>query len=238
MSNLTINNTAIDNELLTSWVPYVKDAMYRVWKRFNQNTKCILTESDLKCWMFYELNQQIPDTDNYSVHTEITHYTKKKGKRKLNFRDLSLLDPTKLLDSSEVWATNEKSLKKGFLHRGEAIHFELKFIRQGIRQVEMVDIPTNDIENFSYYKPNTKPKRRFVVVWGSRNENVSTDRLIQTFEDASKQLNGSQKHLLQAFLFDRSKIVKCWFERGQLKQIIINKSPEGAQEHSPGQRPG
>lgn len=221
---MSLNNTQSlvrykQEQLLNHWSDSIEYAMKELWIRFNENPKCILTESDLKCWMFIELNHFKPESNQYAVHSEVTQYSRSfKDKEKLNFRDLSLLNPSKIIDNEEIWDEKQNLLNKGFVHKGEAIHFELKFIRQRTRENPQTKIPTGDIENFkSFHFSNDDYKRHFVIVWGSRNSSLSATLLKQTFQDKTNGLGSEQKAILNAYLFDKNEMFKCWFEGAELK---------------------
>ena len=49
-----------------SWLESLDTALIAVHSTFNNNPKTILTESDLKCWLFHKL--QTKNKKNYSVH--------------------------------------------------------------------------------------------------------------------------------------------------------------------------
>lgn len=115
--------------LLNSWQPHISNAMKEVHNRFQVDTKFILTESDLKCWLFYELQNQKPYIQ-YAVHTEVTHYAEHHFNeeivvKKHKFRDLSLLCPWLIKDNEEIWLdqVTEITLSKGFKHKGPAYSF-------------------------------------------------------------------------------------------------------------------
>lgn len=198
-------------ELPNSWMIAVNKAMIQVHERFKDDSKFILTESDLKCWLFYELQNQktyVP----FAVHSEVTHYAehtneKDKLEKKYKFRDLSLLCPSLIKDNEEIWSEEnpEYAMTKGFKHKGPAIHFELKFIRQGnnLKSLE------SDITKLQNYHPETiNPERRFVVVWGSRCSEKNLKNLKIEFEKTITSLtNGDVKKSIEFYLFDSKEIV-------------------------------
>lgn len=204
-------------ELPNGWMIAVNKAMIQVHERFKDDSKFILTESDLKCWLFYELQNQKTDVP-YAVHTEVTHYAKHtnekdKLEKKYKFRDLSLLCPWLIKDHKEIWSEEnpEYTLTKGFKHKGPAIHFELKFIRQGnnLKSLE------SDITKLQNYHPETiNPERRFVVVWGSRCTTNNFVALKTKFNNDIKQLKKNQ-NLIEFYLFDSKEIVHYSWNEGE-----------------------
>ena len=126
-----------ERDFLDNWHFHILNAMKQFHTKFLTNTKFILTESDLKCWLFYYLQHEKPYTP-YAVHTEVTHYgnhqeNDKEPEKKHKFRDLSLLCPWKITANEEYIKQKDNSkdiLSKGFRHDASAIHFELKFVRE------------------------------------------------------------------------------------------------------------
>lgn len=208
------------------WINSIKTAMLQVHSRFKQDTKNILTESDLKCWLFYELQNQ--ENKTYAVHTEVTHYPYSNPIQngvtvkiqKYFFRDLTILDNVNVIENNKLWNnSNENSvLSKGFKHRGPAIHFELKLIRHGLRENNIPRIDHNDIQKLNNYNPrSSNHERRFVIVWGSKSDNVSVTeletKLRTSFEGFNNQnLNGK----LEFYLFDNENLVHILWEGQEL----------------------
>lgn len=199
-------------ELPNSWMIAVNKAMIQVHQRFKDDSKFILTESDLKCWLFYELQNQktyVP----YTVHTEVTHYAehyinKEIVVKKRKFRDLSLLTPSAVIDNEEFLSKVGKEkeiLKKGFKHKAPAIHFELKFIRQG----NNLNSLESDITKLNgYYPDHETAERKFVVVWGSRCSEKNLKNLkIEFLKTITSLTNGDVKKLIEFYLFDSKEIV-------------------------------
>lgn len=197
-------------ELPNGWMIAVNKAMIQLHYRFKEDTKFILTESDLKCWLFYELQNQktyVP----YAVHTEVTHYAehyinKEIVVKKRKFRDLSLLTPSAVIDNEEFLSKVGKEkeiLKKGFKHKAPAIHFELKFIRQG----NNLNSLESDITKLNEYYPDPETaERKFVLVWGSRCSTNNLGALKTKFNNTINQLNRNQ-NLIEFYLFDSKEIV-------------------------------
>lgn len=198
-------------ELPNSWMITVNKAMIQLHNRFKDDTKFILTESDLKCWLFYELQNQKPYIP-YAVHTEVTHYAQHTNmneelEKKYKFRDLSLLCPWLIKDNEEIWSNQiaEYALTKGFKHKGTAIHFELKFIRQGNILISL----ESDILKLQNYNPDSiTPERKFVLVWGSRCNKNNLQILKKEFDTAIIALTKVElKKLVEFYLFDSKEIV-------------------------------
>ena len=122
-----------DQEYVALYHQITEKAIHIVFKRFSENPKLILTESDLKCWLFLELAKEIDNlqTSTLSVHTEVTHYLKADNRKERRFRDLTILDSQNLDLNEDIWKNNNDSdytLHKGFKHDGPAMHFELKLL--------------------------------------------------------------------------------------------------------------
>jgi hypothetical protein len=223
-----------ERQLLDSWHPYIKSAMEQVHKKFLSDTKFILTESDLKCWLFYYLqhdNKIINDNKGkslesekdllYSVHTEVTHYAQHLEEKKENdilivkleekhkFRDLSLLCPWEIRANLELLKqvkTKKELLSKGFSHKAPAIHFELKFIREIGANYEVSGLKA-DIKKFSeYHSDNDRHIRDFVIVCGSRARGTNVADLINAIK---ADLNNPNllKERLRIYLFDNKDLV-------------------------------
>ena len=219
--------------LLDSWQPSIHNAISNLWSRFSNNKKFILTESDLKCWLFLELQRQKPYTP-YAVHTEVTHKhdlpegSKKKGD--YSFRDLSLLCPWEIKANEELLnqlEKGEKLLSKGFRHRAPAIHFELKLIR--------VAYPLNrikeDIDKLNNYEKGRKAKRRFTIVCGSSDVHVNCNQVLSALRDYLKDFKNAQlKPLVDFYLFDQHSLLYISFdEKGKLKEsLLLNNSQQAS----------
>ena len=126
-----------DEDQIALYHQLTEKALAKVFGRFKENQKLILTESDLKCWLFLELVKEIermPES-TISVHTEVTHYLQTEERKNRRFRDLTILDSENLNLNEDIWKNNDNgdyTLNKGFKHRGPAMHFELKLLRQGL----------------------------------------------------------------------------------------------------------
>lgn len=156
-------------DLINSWKIQLDNSIKATWVEFCHNKKIILTESDLKCHLYSELlKRQL--TPPYGVHSEVTHYhiqeQQTKEIRKYRFRDIAILNPSKIQLSEELWQKEEDSLNKGFKHQGEAILIELKFDRQNDLKIAPIDIA-----NLKNYRPHTRYPKIFYIIWGSNNKN-------------------------------------------------------------------
>ncbi|MEY3501113.1 MAG: hypothetical protein RL308_2785 [Bacteroidota bacterium] len=214
-------------ELLNAWQSNIDDAMNKVHEKFCGNTKFILTESDLKCWLFYEL-QNLKPYIPYAVHTEVTHYAKhtdekEKLEKKYKFRDLSLLCPWLIRDNEEIWdeTTNEILYNKGFKHNGPAIHFELKYVRQGISENSIPNIAANDILKLQNYRPqNSSHERHFVIVWGSRSESINVNELEGKLRSSLSSFNNQYlNRKLDFYLFDKKSLKHFSWQQNTLVEI-------------------
>jgi hypothetical protein len=213
-------------ELLNAWQSNVDKAMNKVHERFCGNTKFILTESDLKCWLFYEL-QNLKPYIPYAVHTEVTHYAKhtdekEKLEKKYKFRDLSLLCPRLIRDNEKIWdeTSNEILYNKGFKHNGPAIHFELKYVRQGIRVNSIPKIGATDILKLQNYRPQNSlyERRFFFIVWGTRSENIGVTELEAELRSGLSSFNNQDINAkLGFFLFDNETLKHFSWKDNKLK---------------------
>ena len=99
-----------ERALLDSWHPHIKNAMDKLHNKFKSDTKFILTESDLKCWLFYFLQKEKTKKETFEVHTEVTHYPHsqtiqneiKVKVQKYFFRDLTILDNSNVIENEEL----------------------------------------------------------------------------------------------------------------------------------------
>ena len=201
-----------------------------MFKRFSGNSKLILTESDLKCWLFRELMHEIEQGEkpSLSVHTEVTHYPRNEGnKSKYFMRDLTILDSQNLKMNEELWekrVNGDHTLSKGFKHNGPAMHFELKLIRQGQHESSMLKIDSSDIENLNNVNPE---KRAYTIVWVSKNDNCNLgfleEQLKKSFE-TFKNTKLAENDLLRFYLMDQKcyKIYKLDFENNLPKISAFN----------------
>jgi hypothetical protein len=204
-----------------SWMVAVKKAMTDLHLNFKNNPRAILTESDLKCWVFLELKKV--ENAAFSVHTEITHYAEHFYNdeivvKKYKFRDLSLLTPSAIIDNEKFLSEGgekKEILTKGFKHKAPAIHFELKFIRQG----NNLNSLESDITKLNEYYPDPETaERKFVVVWGSRCSIKNIGLLKREFDEAIKKLtNHNIKPLIEFYLFDVEKLIHIKWEKDIFK---------------------
>lgn len=200
-----------DRDLLNNWHPHISNAMQQLHLKFRNDTKFILTESDLKCWLFYYLQHEEPYIP-FAVHTEVTHYAPHLVKDILDdklykFRDLSLLCPWELKANEELMklkGENKNILSKGFKHNASAIHFELKFIRENGTENQIRGLKA-DIEKLNNYQPkNDSHVRDLVIICGSRSNKTSVDNFIKKLgELKNDKLNGR----VWVYLFDTDNLV-------------------------------
>jgi hypothetical protein len=225
-----------ESALLDSWHPHIESAIKKLHSKFQADTKFILTESDLKCWLFYYLQEEksyIP----FAVHTEVTHYAEhivkdEKNKkdsieRKYKFRDLSLLCPWEVKANEDLLKqdrTKKELLNKGFEQKANAIHSELKFTREIGLNNEIAELNA-DIDKLKNYSPQSGDKMRdFVIVCGSRSEGTTIQHLKTAADNKIKDFpNNSVKERLRIYLFDSMEMVclkwngKAWNENTSKK---------------------
>ena len=185
-----------------------------------------MTESDLKCWLFLELTNEIGSIQNstLSVHTEITHYLKNDDKKNRRFRDLTILDSTKLDLNEHIWENNDNgdsTLNKGFKHNGPAMHFELKLIRQGLLEYNEGELDSSDINNLNNVGIGN---RAYTIVWASKNNNCSIEFLEQKLRESFETFHRFgliDNDLLRVYLFDQNSYKSYRLDR-EKKLIEIN----------------
>lgn len=219
---MKISNNEINPErnLLDIWHPHIANAMKQLHTKFLTDTKFILTESDLKCWLFYYLQQEKPYIP-FAVHTEVTHYAPHlvekadgtdiiKLRKKYKFRDLSIFKKGEIKDAEEIWSANIDDFvhPKGFKYTGSAIHFELKMVRQSNNRNQVQGLKT-DIQKLINYKGNSNQHiRDFIIVCGSRCENTTLAHFVKAIEN---KVGNSPKAIfidrVRFYLFDREQMI-------------------------------
>lgn len=188
--------------------------MFEVFKTFKSNSKLILTESDLKCWMFHHFQSNI--NENIHIHSEITHYLKTNDPDKnYFFRDMTILDPDNLSLNETLWnkGNNERSLSKGFKHNGPAVHFELKLIRQKLSPESKSRIDSTDIGKLNKVDST---RRAFNFIWGSKGAELNDlkEELIKSLDDFVNK-NFDNNGYMKFYLFDSESIeVSTWKGKG------------------------
>lgn len=238
MEKTTVNISDLEKRkqtertLLDSWHPHIENAMHKVHQKFKSDTKFILTESDLKCWLFYELQNQKPYIP-YAVHSEVTHYAEHTSmdkdtqeetiEKKHKFRDLSLLCPWEIKANEDFLKQNnneKKLLSKGFQHKAPAIHFELKFVRENGNNSKVEGLKS-DIKKIETYNPNYEGHTRdFIIVCGTRSLGTTIENLKTAVECKINEItNVSMKERLRFYLFDSKEIVHFSWNGKQWIQI-------------------
>ncbi|HFI4797647.1 hypothetical protein HZP23_14035 [Elizabethkingia anophelis] len=218
-----------DQAYISLYHDLTQKAMDSLFEKFKVNPKMILTENDLKCWLFLELTNEIESLQNstLSVHTEVTHYPRlSENISKLFMRDLTILDSDKLELNDALWDTTATqgnyTLNKGFKHRGPAMHFELKLIRQGLLESTDVKLDTSDINNLNNVDINN---RVYTIVWGSKNKRFNLENLTKTLIKSFDRFTRTElvdNDLLRIYLFDTNTLEV--YKSDTLKNLLeINK---------------
>jgi hypothetical protein len=209
------------------WLANLETALKAVHSNYGQTSEMILTESDLKCWLFLEL-QKIKNK-TYAVHSEVTHFVQTTLRenqatvkmRKYFLRDLTLLNNNNIDENEVLWENVDKKqlLNKGFKHTGHAIHIELKLIRQTIAQNRSPRIDLSDLDNLENYSPNSENKRRFVIVIGSKSHHITPDEIATKLKDKIQNFKNksSLNNILDFYFFDKDEIVKYSWINGDLE---------------------
>lgn len=216
------------------WLDCFETALKKVHTRYALKPEIILTESDLKCWLFHEL--QTKNEKNYSVHSEVTHYPRTEIKedlatvkiQKYHFRDLSLLGSDGIKGNNQLWETHNSRqlLSKGFKHQGPAVHIELKLIRESINQNNPNRIDFGDVDKLKNYSPSSPYKRRFVIVMCSNSILIRVIEMENTlFKKMKRFKNESLNGALDFYLLDQSTIIKYSWSNSNLVKIYSHTLP-------------
>jgi hypothetical protein len=221
---------AKQEKLLASWHPHIESAMKKLHTSFINDNKFILTESDLKCWLFYFLQQEGPCL-HFAVHTEVTHYAPHtdpnhiEPEKKYRFRDLSLLCPKNIKVAAGIWAKNINDFvnHKGFKHKGPAIHFELKFVRPSRREAQISGL-TSDIEKLEAYTPAPAAHiREFIIIYGSGCPQTKVNVMKEAAANKIQEMqNNAVKKQIKLFLFDQESMHVGAFKDGNFAFTTLN----------------
>jgi hypothetical protein len=217
-----------------SWLESLDTAVIAVHSAFNRNPKTILTESDLKCWLFLEL--QSIKNKSYSVHSEVTHYPHTEIRedlatvkiQKYHFRDLSLLGAEGIKGNNQLWETHNSRqlLSKGFKHQGPAVHIELKLIRESTDKNFPNRIDFGDVDKLRNYSPVSSHKRRFVIVVCSNSILVEATKMERALlRKMNRFKNKSLNDAIDFYLLDQSTIIKYSLSNGKLVKIYSHTPP-------------
>jgi hypothetical protein len=214
-------------EYITLYQRLTHKAMINTHSAFRGNPKLILTESDLKCWLYLELQQLIKQQleCNLSIHTEVTHYSGNLIKNNCNnqlrkeyfMRDLTILDFDNLNLNNALWNSNDKNLtrSKGFNHNGPALHFELKLLREPNVENGNQGIDVGDITKLNNVGKDLS--RAYTIVIGSKTNNLIS--IQKKVEEKLKQLLNltiRENDLLRIYLFDTNSIQAFKVNQNQL----------------------
>jgi len=202
-----------DKQTLASWHPFIEIAILRTWFKFKNEPNFILTEGDLKCWLFYFLQIKKPYVP-FSVHSEVTHHyevsTNNLKNSKYSFRDLSILCPWELEANDEFHKcleNGEEFHNKGFCHRATAFHIELKLVRTKYPLSRLKE----DIDKLNNYQKGSNSLRKFIVVCGSRKVDEGVDEMFVSLKEYLNDFNEAIKEHVEFYLFDKEKISKCYW---------------------------
>lgn len=204
-----------EEQILNLWHPKLHEAVLEVFGMYKDDPKIILTESDLKCWLYSRLIgknvTEEGDECKYSVHSEVTHYHPDQNedgviKKDYHFRDLSLLQEIRIAENEDRVDSRQR-LNKGFNHIGAALHVELKLARQGITKNRTVAVSTSDIENFGTYGGGGLHEKTFVMVWGSRAADYTAQQMKETFDVSIKKVSWDISRLITPYIFDRTTLL-------------------------------
>lgn len=229
-----------EEQILELWKPCLREAVLEVFSMYKDDTKIILTESDLKCWLYSRLiGKNVTgegDECKYSVHSEVTHYHPEKQddsgniEKDYHFRDMSLLQKANILDNEQI-LNNKTLLRKGFLHRGPALHIELKLARQGVNKARTTVVSTSDVINFADYRRGKAHEKKFVMVWGSRAAGYSAEEMIGAFKTSMAGIDPANCSLITPYIFDTKTLhTASWSEEGYKFQDITEDALQHCKE--------
>jgi hypothetical protein len=165
---------------------HVKDALAECQKIILKHPNVVLSEADLekllcKCISkeTKEVIDQAPKENEYSVHTQISHYIPQNGKYKLEERvDILILDESKL----EFCKEHKKD--KYF---GTSIAFELKYLHIG----DSVTLVKDDFKKWDHIKDDSS--LYIVVLLEARSENKYIVKK-KKVEELEKEYDNVKKH--------------------------------------------
>ena len=157
----------------------VRDAFSSVQRRLWENPNLVLTESDLKCQLYFELvglgsfSSGLPGQANLRadqcVHSE-TKFVNEDGHFS-KAPDLIIINPTKLRTNIDWPGTRGNS--KAFSYADSFIAIELKFFKSG-RRADLRAVE-RDILKIHDYKRSTGANFHLFVAVFDRFETASTD---------------------------------------------------------------
>lgn len=195
--------------LLNYWMVAVDNAIIETWKGYNRDQLLFLTENDLKCYLYNEL-RKARQSQPYAVHSEVTHYANHENANGYRFRDISLLNPSKIdhnnmdLIFAEAGLDNQNQeiRHKGFRHIGEAIFMEIKFQRNAN---EVID--AGDLYNLkTYHNDHVNTPKLAVIIWGSKHHfpaqnNIKDQLIVALGEFSAFEGNDDKIHQENVFGF-------------------------------------
>jgi tetrahydromethanopterin S-methyltransferase subunit G len=174
---------------------HVKDALIECQKIISKHPSVVLSEADyerLLCRCISdeidEVVDQVPEADQFSVHTQISHYIPDNGKYKFGERvDILILDESKLEDCKE----HQK--EKYF---GTSIAFELKFLHIG----DSVNCIKYDFEKWKNLRDDSS---LYVVVLLEVNSEKAYNRKkekIDKIENVYSEIKQNGQNQLQCYV--------------------------------------
>jgi len=172
----------------------------------NGSDKNILTEADLVCHVWQELNNCNKIKFNFKTYLEVTWY---KPDDKINYADLTILDPAQL--NVEFVDDIAYLQNKGFFYNEDAIAAEFKYIRH---DSNLNDLATKDLLKMkdliekinSNQTDQTQPppmnidKFHGIIVIGCKN-NVFFERTLNFFTDRFSELSQEIKSKIDYYIF-------------------------------------
>lgn len=174
----------IQRDLVAGWKSKFEKAIKDTASHYQQegNEKSILTESDLKTYLFhFYLSQGSTGQYKEAIHSEITHYRGQNSedgtvKKRRNMRDLwiacdGLIELNEARWNDGVHRSN--TLSKGFIHKnGPALFIELKHSRQNAQRKQ---VNFGDIKNLYTYHYNIHGwYKECVIVYSTANKNAKS----------------------------------------------------------------
>lgn len=165
---------------------HVKDALEECQKTILEHPNVVLSEADFERLLcrcisneIDEVVDKVPEANQFSVHTQISHYIPEKGKYRIGERvDILILDENRLEDCKEHHKDK---------YSGTSIAFELKYLHIG----DSVTLVKEDFEKWNHIKDDSS--LYIVVLLEAKSEkkyNVKKEKV----EKIEKEYDNVKKH--------------------------------------------
>lgn len=179
-----------------TWLDVVVRCLREIQNDFEVNRALLLTEGDLECELYRRL-LDVEELAHYGatkrdgwrtrfVHSQVTWFSTKPDRtaKHSGFEvDLTIFDPANI--DVQTFAMDEYYPNKGYVHDGECIAIELKFIRTNARQevanranynfiktVDRLRVEKNRLVESGHYQVANMNNVGFVVVVGCKTDAI------------------------------------------------------------------